>query len=465
MSNYKTIKIRLKSILRLRPNIKLKKMLERITHKSLNKNKPYIDKKIKTTPNINEIKNFVIKGNKLTIHIYAFLRLWLLYKYKNEQSIDTINNDIVSIVARIIINKKSKFKINSKYQSIFDELTLFFVNEYQPLMQTKIDGKHMARLVNSLEEGIVSDINNNIIQNFFGYIRKYIKASFKDEYDEINKDTTNNKYKNLNTFKKQLKKIFNDITSNIITDNIKFTSNEKYHTWIKENHKLILPIDAEQNYTHFLNKHPQKFIKNMIFINEKLENLKMAKLQFFPLRKSVILKHIPIDTYALADMFKIKHKIELFKEFDDNKKHIWNIFFNMNHKVFRSKKYQFDYNINTDGYCASIRMVNKSFINKRDLDNEYAKQKKEDIKIICKNMTNEQKDEFRNKRYKQKQDKLDEVDLQKQIFKDLIKSLYKDISNYKKQKMGIIKNMIFEKYRKRTPFKKLPLSEQKKNIS
>ena len=129
-------------------------------------------------------------------------------------------------------------------------------------------------------------------------------------------------------------------------------------------------------------------------LNKKVEriNFNQEKLfQFFPLRTSVVPKYCPFDTKILIDLF-IKGKENLFSDIEGNKHRVWNKLFNLNHKVFRNKNYNFDYHISTDGLAVSIQFIHKSYIEEEKEKKRIIQRAIKETKQKTKNFTLEQKE-------------------------------------------------------------------------
>jgi len=157
-------------------------------------------------------------------------------------------------------------------------------------------------------------------------------------------------YKNLNSLKQDL------------INNTNVCEQNEFNEWAKEHKSKILPEQFENSYEHDIQLNPQKYLKYMLKMNKYLEENKTKCFQFFPLRTNIVPKYIQLDTRSLIDIFVKKNKLEYYKKLNEKKNELWNKYFKANHKIFRKKNYSFDYCILTDGYCASVRLINNKYV-------------------------------------------------------------------------------------------------------
>lgn len=167
-------------------------------------------------------------------------------------------------------------------------------------------------------------------------------------------------YKKYKMRKLEIVKQINDdlpsITNDILNGTLK--SNKIYHQWITEQSKNIFPANTltfnlNEKIVN-INKEPEKYL-------EKLESIKKSfnygNLQVFPLRKSNVLKHIPIDTVSLIEIF-IHENVSYYRsnvtKLEDE---IWSMIFNLRSEVFNRVKYSFTHRIVTDLMSASVEVI------------------------------------------------------------------------------------------------------------
>ena len=166
--------------------------------------------------------------NELTIHVYQFLRCWILDKYENNLDISKITADHIFLAFKVLINEniKVKEKDEQEYEEnttiennekdtksepirragpklkglnliIFTELNNFYLNTYSKLdynLEDKINGAGLSQIIRYASIDILTNIENNIKQHFTDYLKCYVNGCFKEEHDKIiNESNTKDK--------------------------------------------------------------------------------------------------------------------------------------------------------------------------------------------------------------------------------------------------------------------------------
>ena len=343
------------------------------------------DKIIKDNNTKNKIFDCVIRTNKITIKTYQLLRLWILDKYHKKEDIPAITEDTIKMAQKSILEKSPGPKPKG------DNLELF--NEFQKFHTFTLEnGVNLSQILGYNATSIITAIENNIKMHYFDYIRRFINSCFKHKFKEEMKDKE---------FKKQLfkdlKKLKNDIINNTTT------CDTKYQTWLKENRYSIIPKEVHKNgYYYDIQIKPQKYLKYMIWMNIELEKIDGTMYQFMPLRSDLIVKHIPLDTKSLIEIFVEKDKNKYLCDIENTKDELWKKYFNINISL---KNYVFDYTIITDCYSASLRFIHKDRLYEendkkekmRNAKEEYKDLSKQEIEILKKNKKEEQKQLNKNK--------------------------------------------------------------------
>ena len=338
----------------------------------------------------------------------------ILDKYHKKDNIPTITEDTIKMAQKSILESSSGPKPKG------DNLELF--NEFQQFHTFTLEnGVNLSQILSYNAISIITAIENNIKMHYFDYIRRFINSYFKHKYKEEIKD---------NEFKQQLfrdlKKIKNDIINNTTT------CDTKYHKWLKNNRNNIIPKEVHKNGYHYdIQVKPQKYLKNMIWMNIKLEKIEGKMFQFMPLRSDLIIKHIPLDTKSLIEIFVEKDKNKYLCDIENTKDELWDKYFNINISL---KNYVFDYTLITDCYSSSLRFIHKDRLYEenykkekmRNAKEEYKDLSKEEIEILKKNKKEIQKELNKNKP-KVKKEKtnniefpyIDEVDKKELIGKNI----------------------------------------------
>ena len=230
---------------------------------------------------IDRIFDCVVRTNKIVIKTYQLLRLWMLDKYHNKEDMPTITKNTVKMAQKSILKKSCGPKPNEK--------NLKLLNEFKKFPFTLEDGSNLSQILRYNATSVVTAIENNIKMHYFDYVRRFVNSYFKHKYKEEMKDKDSKKQ-----LFKDLKKVKNDIINNTITCDI------KYREWLEENRNKIIPKECHKNgYYYDVKAKPQKYLKNMIWMNRQLERIKATMFQFMPLRTDIVPKNIPIDTFFI----------------------------------------------------------------------------------------------------------------------------------------------------------------------
>lgn len=339
-------------------------------------NKDNIKNIIRDKNNIDLINDIVININKIVIHSYNFLKLYLIYLYENNIDFPTIDKEFICDIFKVITKRKCNSggyrEDNMPNQQ--KELLNFYNQHYkETIYENEILYYDKMSYILAYEAiDMITNINNNIQEHFIKHLNKYVNLSFdlkgqRNNIDKITKDKLERKEQ-----KKQLYDEFNKIKNDLIICNNKFTSNIKYHEWIIENKKHIIPNKKtfdKNNILYDIKSNTQDYLKSFMYIGimlEKIYNIEdknnhMIRLfNVLPLRTNIIPKNIVIDTCGLiqnllGDEPTAQH-LKNYKK-DDNQYTLWNKLFKLNKKVFNKNKYSFNFMIRTDAISCSILFI------------------------------------------------------------------------------------------------------------
>ena len=129
----------------------------------------------------------------------------------------------------------------------------------------------------------------------------------------------------------------------------------------------LLPENIKKSVHYDVKVKPFDYLKGMLYMNAVLEKEEHKLFQPLPLRNNIIPKHIILDTSCIINLFSLegKTKTELFKAIKENQYDVWNNLLNLQHKTFKSKHYQFHYQIQTDGISCSLLFIRKDLKDKK----------------------------------------------------------------------------------------------------
>jgi hypothetical protein len=370
------------------------------------------------------------RTNQIIIHTYQFLRLWILQKYNNKIDIPPITKDTIKMVFKSLIKEGRGPKSKGNNSKLLNEFNKFYEEQYKNLgLNDKLDGSYLSQILDNQSTDILTNIENNIKLHFLKYVNRFVNSCFKKINNNLVEKAENAKKTEL---RKELSKDVYEIKQDLLHNTLK--SNQKYHKWINLHRNNIFSKEFKNSYEFDIQNEPQKYIKSTIYMCEQIEKEGTKLFQFFPLRTDITLKNIQLDTKSLIEIFIREDKNLYLKNIEACKEKIWNMIFKLNNPIFKQKNFIFDYVISTDCYSVSIKMLNKNNIEKEKKKKTNKKNKKVSNAKLTKEMTQEQKEEFKKNEETKKKTKETE---------------FKSKSKEKKDK-------------EKEEFKKLPKDEQKK---
>jgi len=369
-----------------KPKKKPKPKNEEINFDYMKTNKDNMKNVIKDNTILPIINDLVNRVNKIVIHTYQFLKFYCINKYQNGEILPTIDKNFICNIFQVITTRKcgSGGYTKDNMPDQLKELTKFYEEHYsKTLITTDILYYDKLSYILPYEAiDMITNINNNIQEHFISHLNRYINVIFevKTKLSTITKNT------NDKVLRKELHKQVWDEISKVKKDIITFgdfTSDSKYHAWIKEQKIKLFGIKTafEKNNIHYdIKVNQQDYLQGMFYINNELEKsndkiiqennirdalnmetIKQIRLfNVLPLRTNIVGKNIIIDTCALISNFLGKESTsQHLKDYkkNDNQYNLWNRFFRLNKKVFKKTSYQFNNMIRTDGISCCILFI------------------------------------------------------------------------------------------------------------
>ena len=363
----------------------------------------------------NKINELVIKCNHIVIDAYMFIRLYALYKYKNNQSIPNLDADFISYVITTLGTKDTRGK-QSKNTTLINELNNFYTTEFKPIFNhEKYDLKCMSFVIpyicQTMETCITTNLKEHFIKRLFRFINIFCGKYYDEKYSKIVEDD-NKKYiisksiritkkiKNNKSLKEKEKEYIKEKKDTLwklkkaISEN-KYTDIPiKINKWFNDNKNNIIPTEFKKSIPYDCQAYPFKYIKYSFYMNSKYEefnetiknqikikqenntsseeikqlNRQIIKLfQPLSLRKNNVPKYITLDTASLINLFTTtKEKGKLLQSLKEIQYSIWDEYFKMNKQIFKSTKdYIFNYTIQTDGIGCSLLFKHISIKDKK----------------------------------------------------------------------------------------------------
>ena len=379
--------------------------------------------------NMNKLSDAMIRTNKIIIHTYQFMRLWILNKYHSKLVIPIINEDLIRMVFKSLVKDSQGPKPKGTNLVYYNEFTEFYNNTYKLLNYgTKIDGVNLSQILNYTATDILTNIENNIKLHFIKYVKKFVNSSFKKANNEILEKCE----KGMKTMtRKELNKDLYEIKEDLLNNTLK--CNKKYHEWINTHKINIFPTNYINSYEFDIKNEPQKYMKGMIYMCIELEKLEVKSFQFFPLRTDIVGKYIPIDTKSLIELFVDENKNEYLTDIEHKKHELWDKLFKLS--IFKQKEYNFDYRISTDCFSVSIQLIHNSYMVQEQTKKLNMKNKKAEMKEKCKDMTQEAKEKYKADLEKVKKEEQNKIKLENKLKRDKEKEEFKKLSKEDKLKL------------------------------
>ena len=340
-------------------------------------NKDNINNCIKDTIILPIINDLVIRTNKIVIHSYQFLKLYLLHLYENNKPFPIINKTYICDIFKVLTIRKcgkgGYTDDNSPEQ--LNTLKQFYLEHYiDTISENEVIYYDKLSYILPYEAiDMITNIHNNISEHFISHLNKYVNIVF-DIKNKSSIITSENKDK---IIRDKLHKQLYDEIGKVKKDLINFgelTCDKKYHKWVIIQKSKLYPnktsFDKDSIY-YDLKSNTQDYLVSFFHISIELEKLNDIRIineekqirlfNVLPLRTNIIPKNILIDTCALISNFIEPNKT---KEYLNNYKKenlyipLWDKFFKLNKRVFKKgKEYKFDYKIRTDGISCCILFV------------------------------------------------------------------------------------------------------------
>jgi len=338
-----------------------------------------------------KIKKAVTNVNKIVILTNQFLNAYLLDRFYKKKKFPPINRTLIRYAQEMVTERFNKNRETNKLRENMKDYFDIHFNKCVFIEEDIISRSHLTKCLSYEEINIITDIKNNVTQHFFQYIDKAVNLTFntREYYFRIKND------KKLSDDEKTIKiKKMNDVIKQIKTDISMFhkpcSSPSKYHKFIKEIRKNIIPKDRKKKIAltkeyplaYDIKVSPFSYLHSMFYLNdliyeknEKNEkehkkgiNYKKVKLfQVIPQRTNIIPCHITIDSPALSELSWGKKEYMEFrtaskkKTPDEDLKRLWSLAFDLDDRVFKDKKiFKFAYMITTNGYDVSVLFERKN---------------------------------------------------------------------------------------------------------
>ena len=360
---------------KVKPKVKTKKK-EEDNFDFMKTNKDNIKNIIKDDSSLDIINELAIRTNKIVIHSYNFLKLYCLYLYKENKPFPKIDKEFICDIFKVITIRKCNsggYRDDNMPQQL-KSLTNFYKEHYKLTIDEneKLYYDKLSYILPYEAIDMITNIENNIKEHFVQHLNKLVNINY-DVYNKLEQITKDNEDIEIRKkLKKDLYEEINKVKYDLLSLDDEKKSDNKYHRWIKQVRKNIIPkketydknsilYDIKSNTIDYLKSFIYLGIEIEKFYNkEEKDNHKIRLFNVLPLRTNIIAKNIIIDTCGLIQNFlgdePTTNILKTYKE-GDNQEQLWERIFKTNKRVFKKNKYSFHHMIRSDGVSASIIFI------------------------------------------------------------------------------------------------------------
>jgi hypothetical protein len=312
------------------------------------------------------IQDAVKRVNHVVFHTTHFMELYLLHLFHNGNPTPDITLDFIGLCMRTVahMSYKTGARPSQKNQETLNVLKTFYMEHYEPLLgpePQKVDLLHISYILQYEEVDILKNIKNNIWMHFTDYCKEWVNKEFElklklSDIDNIKELSEEQKKLNKRNLSIQMRLVKEDLLEPIGST---YNSDPKYHQWLNDNKphiisKTIFNDDPSKNHIHYdIKANTLDYLFSFFYIVDKLRKWS-RNIQCIPIRSSFTPKYITLDTTSVITLMVDKDLKKYLGKIKESKYIIWSTFFNLKHKVFRRKDYNFFSMIKTDGVGASI---------------------------------------------------------------------------------------------------------------
>jgi hypothetical protein len=304
------------------------------------------------------LRDSVSRTHHIMVKTDMLLKYWILSKYHQDpNSLPRINQEVVSTIIQCITSEKGKIngQVKDEKKRLIEEIQV--INPFIPE-----DATHLTQVLSFEKARVVTNFETNIKEHFKVYVSRYVRLVMTKLFPA----TTKEELKHLH---QEIGQVIKVLMNN--TPRGEWNCPPKYHQWITENKPLILPeFNPPKNCSNGENTHyyhvlvnPQAYFKHMIYVNLQLEALGEKQFRCFPMRSEIIPKHITIDTRSLITLLVHPHVDVFTGAVMKYQEVLWNAFFDVSR--IKRNGYLFNHMLVTDGYVASVCLMDQTLITKK----------------------------------------------------------------------------------------------------
>lgn len=315
------------------------------------------------------IENAVFVVNEFASIGYAFLKLYLISKFENGETLPKVTKNLITCIFSCI-GKKRGTAGRKPAVGKTDDVIKFYNETFSKIYTEKPCSSNLSHVLPLLAEEMVRCFQTNIKTHFIAYLSKYINITHRNPQKETIKRSTmtrDEKSIALKTLYADIKGIKNDMIIGKIEK-----SAPQYHQWIGDNIKRLLPSKIEKSVAYDVKVSPDKYLYASFVINKTIESLGKRPYQIIPQRTNLVPKNITLNTSGIVEVIN-DTKMEIYRTgytemIRNTKKYqeqAWGEILELENKgVFKHKGYVFYNQIQTDGISASLLFIREDYYNK-----------------------------------------------------------------------------------------------------
>ena len=334
-----------------------------------------------------KIERLVVDFNQLVVQTNLFLKAFLLKLFHEKKPFPIIDKEFIKNIMRVITYNANKGKTEPKNAiniEIKKQIKEFYDKEFNQCLNDSntISSVNRSHLIEETAKQILTCLITNLSTHFRDYINKYINLVFRNDQKQTIKSSYRNDEK-----KQLLKTLYNDVRNikiDFFNGNDQFNdsnylrkSPSKYHQWIHENQKRLLPDKILHNLVYDCKVKPNIYLYYAFEVNDLIESTGHRPYQVIPQRSSIVPKQLVINTSALVDFLHdssteiFKHgKTEMMSHCCKYQNYAWSQVLKLeNKKIFNHGGYIFHNQITTDGVSCSVLFRHKDCDQHEKVDN------------------------------------------------------------------------------------------------
>ena len=292
------------------------------------------------------INDVVLRCNAIITEVYQFIRLYCLNRYRRNLPVPALDEKFILYCIKATGTRDNRGR-KAENEVLQTELEDFYQKEFHPLLAhaEKHDLCKFSYLLPYLATQVHTAIHVNLKEHFITRLLRFINKTTSTYEEGLTKEEI---YQSRRALK-------NAIFANEPVP-------PRYTEWSEKHRLSMLPSTWEVSLPYDVKVFPVKYLSHSFYMNSVLEAEGFKLFQPMSLRSNIVPHYITIDTAALINLFAEKgSKGALLKNVKGNQEQVWNNIFKQQLRVFRQKKYKFNYTLQTDGVGVSLLFVHRDY--------------------------------------------------------------------------------------------------------